>query len=97
MGCSGLIVDGKIKVKPSGVERFTETGLQFTDGSTLDADIVVLATGYANMRETARRLFGDEVGDRVKSVWDMDEEGEINTLWRDSGHPAFWFMGGPLV
>jgi len=97
VGASQLIADGKIKVKNAAIDRFTETGLRFADGSELEADIVVLATGYVNMRETARRLFGDEVGDRVKDVWDMDEEGEINTLWRDSGHPGFWFMGGPLV
>jgi cation diffusion facilitator CzcD-associated flavoprotein CzcO len=98
VGCSGLIADGKIKVRQgSGIERFTETGITFQDGSTLDADVIVLATGFSNMRETARRLFGDELAGRVTPVWDLDEEGEINTLWRNSGHPGFWFMGGPLV
>lgn len=98
VGCSQLIVDGKVKVRAgAGIERFTRTGLCLSDGSELEADVVVLATGYANMRETARRLFGDETADRLIPVWDMDEEGEINALWRDSGHPGFWFMGGPLV
>jgi putative flavoprotein involved in K+ transport len=97
VGCSRLIAAGEIKVKNAAIDRFTQSGIRFTDGTELDADIVVLATGYANMRETARRLFGEDVGNRVKDVWDLDEEGEINTLWRDSGHPGFWFMGGPLV
>jgi putative flavoprotein involved in K+ transport len=97
VGCSRLIADGQVKVKQGvAIERFTETGLAFADGSTLDADVVVLATGYEDMRETARRLLGDEVADRCTPVWGLDEEGELRTIWRDSGHPGLWFMGGNL-
>ena len=49
------------------------------------------------MRETARTLFGDSVADRCGLVWDLDDEGEIKTLWKRSGHPGFWFMGGSLL
>jgi putative flavoprotein involved in K+ transport len=98
VGCSRLIADGKIAVRQGmEIESFTANGLRFADGSEVEADLVVMATGFSNMRDTARRLFGDELGDRVKPVWDLDDEGELNTLWRDSGHPGFWFMGGPLV
>ena len=54
-GCSRLIADGKIAIKQGvQIERFTTNEVVFTDGSTLSADIVVLATGYKNMRESAR-------------------------------------------
>jgi putative flavoprotein involved in K+ transport len=97
VGCSRLIAEGKVKIKQGvEIERFTETGLRFADGTTLDADVVVLATGYDDMRETARRLLGDEVADRCTPVWGLDEEGELRTIWRDSGHPGLWFMGGNL-
>jgi putative flavoprotein involved in K+ transport len=97
VGCSRLIADGQVKVKQGvAIERFTETGLAFADGRTRDADVVVLATGYEDMRETARRLLGDEVADRCTPVWGLDEEGELRTIWRDSGHPGLWFMGGNL-
>ena len=56
----------------------------------------MLATGYEDMRETARRRLGDEVADRCTPVWGLDEEGELRTIWRDSGHPGLWFMGGNL-
>jgi cation diffusion facilitator CzcD-associated flavoprotein CzcO len=97
VGCARLIAEGKVKIK-QGVEidSFTETGLRFADGSELEADVVVMATGYDNMRETARRLLGDEVADRCTPVWGLDEEGELRTIWRDSGHPGLWFMGGNL-
>ena len=47
VGASQLIIDGKIKLKnDSQISRFTKNGLEFADGSTLDADTVVFATGY---------------------------------------------------
>ncbi|KAI1779526.1 FAD/NAD(P)-binding domain-containing protein [Hypoxylon cercidicola] len=44
-----LIAEGKVGVK-GGAEpvAFTETGLRFSDGSTLDADAVVWCTGFAD-------------------------------------------------
>lgn len=46
VGTSKHIVNGDIKVKSgSAIERFTETGLKFEDGTELEADIVVIATG----------------------------------------------------
>ncbi|KAF9874313.1 hypothetical protein CkaCkLH20_08296 [Colletotrichum karsti] len=99
IGCSKLIADGKVKVhhSPEGIEKFTPTGLALADGTTLDADIVVLATGYDGMKSTTRLIFGDKVADRVKEGWGLDEQGEINSIWRNSGHPGFWFMGGNLA
>ncbi|KAG6839710.1 hypothetical protein C0991_012404 [Blastosporella zonata] len=45
-GASQLIADGKIKLKNGSlIEKFTETGLKFEDGSELSADVVVFATG----------------------------------------------------
>ncbi|WOO82456.1 putative indole-3-pyruvate monooxygenase YUCCA1 [Vanrija pseudolonga] len=99
VGASGLIADRKIGWK-QGVEidRFTENGVVFTDGSTLDnLAVVVLATGYSNMRDTARRIFGDKVADRLNPVWGLDQDGDLATMWRDSGHPGFWYMGGNLA
>ncbi len=41
----------EIKVYP-GIERFTEDGIAFTDGTTSPFDVVVLATGYHTNLET---------------------------------------------
>jgi NADH dehydrogenase FAD-containing subunit len=41
-----LIIDEKIKLKNDAqIARFTPKGLEFDDGSTLNADAVVFATG----------------------------------------------------
>lgn len=99
VGCSKLIAEKKIAVKQGvEIERFRENGLVFSDGSTIDnLAVVVLATGYSNMRDTARKIFGDNVADKLNPVWGLDKEGEINTMWRESGHPNFWYMGGNLA
>lgn len=99
VGCSKLIADGKVKVKQGqGIKKFLPNGVEFTDGTKLEGlDVVVLATGFTNMRDTARRLFGTKVSDKLKEVWGLDHEGEFKTIWRDSGHPNFWYMGGNLA
>ena len=98
VGASELIADGKIAIaQGSGVAKFTPTGIELDDGRTIEADLVVLATGYSNMRETARRLFGDAVADRCEPVLGVGEDHELGALWKETGQPGFWFMGGPLA
>lgn len=98
VGASQLIADGKIKIKQGQeITKIIPTGLQFADGSQLEADEIVFATGYQNMRSTTRIILGDEVADRVGDVWGFNQEGEVRTIWRRSGHPGFWFMGGNLA
>lgn len=82
VGCSQLIIDGKVKVKsnPGGIKSFTPDGLLLADGSELKADIVVLATGYQTLRSTAKSLFGDEVASRLGNGWGLTEEGEMDAV-----------------
>lgn len=98
VGTSHLIADRKIKVKQGhGVKAIKAHSIFLQDDSELEADEIIFATGYQNMRETARKVFGDELADRVKDVWGFDEEGETRGMWRRSGHPGFWFFGGNLA
>lgn len=98
VGASQLIIDGKVKVKQGQeIAQILPNGIEFADGTKLDADEIVFATGYQNMRTQARLIFGDEVADRVSDVWGFNEEGEFRTMWQRSGHPGLWFMGGNLA
>lgn len=98
VGCSDLIVAGEIKVK-QGVDlaRMTANEAVFGDGSSMPVDMVVLATGYKNMKESVRNLLGDEVAERVGEAWGFDEEGELRNMWRRTAQEGFWFMGGSLA
>lgn len=82
VGCSKLIIDGKIKIQqsPDGISGFTSDSLVLADGTEMKADIVVLATGYDNMKTTVRKVLGDKIANRCKDVWDLDEEGELNAV-----------------
>jgi hypothetical protein len=83
-GCSKLIIEGKVKVKqsPDGISHFTEDGIVLKDGSELKADVVVLATGFDNMKTTVEKVLGPKIASRCKDVWDLDEEGELNAVRR---------------
>jgi len=95
VGASQLIIDGKIKIKNDAqIARFTPKSLEFDDGSTLDADAVVFATGYGDARGPMRKILGPEVGAQLKPIWGLDAEGEIQGVWRDIGVPRVWCMMG---
>ncbi|KAJ4252809.1 hypothetical protein NW762_010715 [Fusarium torreyae] len=98
VGASKLIAEGKIKVKHGQeIESVLPHGLRFADGTELEADEIVFATGYQNMRTQTRGMFGDAVADKVNDVWGFNDEGEMRTIWQKSGHPGFWFHGGNLA
>jgi cation diffusion facilitator CzcD-associated flavoprotein CzcO len=82
VGASQLLIEGKIKLEqsPDGIKGFSEKSLILADGRELEADVVVLATGYDSMNTTLRKAMGDNVADRCKEVWDLDDEGEINAV-----------------
>lgn len=65
---------------------FTETGLEFDDGSTLDADVIVVATGFeGNMRLAAEGIVGEEIGAKLEDWWGVDKEGELRGAWKPIG------------
>ena len=44
-----------------------------------------------------RRICRDEVADKCKPLWGMDEEGEINGCWKDMGVPGLWYIMDMLL
>jgi hypothetical protein len=98
VGGAKLISEGKIKVKQGQeVVQVLPRGLRFADGTELEADEIVFATGYGDMRTIAKDILGDELTDKVGGTWGWDEEGEMRTLGKESGHPGIWFHGGNLA
>ncbi|KAI1496937.1 hypothetical protein F5X99DRAFT_398684 [Biscogniauxia marginata] len=98
VGTSQLIIDGKVKVKHGyGVDEILPHGLRLEDGTELEADEIICATGYQNMRTATEAIFGEEIASKIPNVWGFDDEGETKTMWRRSGHPGLWLHGGNLA
>jgi Pyridine nucleotide-disulphide oxidoreductase len=98
VGCSDLIVSGEVKLlQYSDIERFVAGGALLKDGSTVPAELLVLATGYLNQQETVRRYLGDAIADRTGPVWGFDDGGELRNMWRRTAQPGLWFTAGSLA
>lgn len=66
-GAAEMIIDGRIQVRhcAGGVAGFGEQGVRLADGTHVDADVVVLATGFRMMTETMERLLGRELAGKA--------------------------------
>lgn len=95
VGAAQHIISGRVKVK-HGVEvaRLEPDSVVFTDGSSVAADVVIMAIGYEGMRDTATQLLGPDVVDKTPDVWGLDEEGEFRGIYRPTGYPRLWYASG---
>ncbi|TKA62745.1 hypothetical protein B0A55_12713 [Friedmanniomyces simplex] len=95
LGAGELIANGTVKVRIK-VEpvAYTPTGIELSDGSQVDADVVVFATGYnSSIKDAAISIFGSDIGHSLQEFWQCDEEGEVRGAWKYIGHPGIWYTG----
>jgi len=105
VGASQLIIDGEVKLVQGQVDHFDETAVVLADGTRLEADLVVLATGFGSMNGWAADLISQEVADKVGKVWGLGSdttkdpgpwEGEQRNMWKPTQQENLWFHGGNL-
>jgi putative flavoprotein involved in K+ transport len=105
VGASELVADGSIHLAKGAVRELTETAVVLEDGTELQADLVVYATGYGSMNGWAADLISREVADKVGKVWGLGSdttkdpgpwEGEQRNMWKPTQQEALWFHGGNL-
>lgn len=105
VGASQLIIDGEVKLVQGQVDHFDETAVVLDDGTRLEADLVVMATGFGSMNGWAADLIGQEVADKVGKVWGLGSdttkdpgpwEGEQRNMWKPTQQENLWFHGGNL-
>ncbi len=99
VGCSDLLVDGKIGlIQFDDIRKFDADGLSTMGGETLPLDLVVLATGYKGQEYMVRELFGNDAADRVGRIWGFDPElQELRNMWVKTGQPGLWFLAGSFA
>ena len=99
VGCSDLIVDGRIGLlQYDAIDRFV-AGRRAAQGRRRRArpSCWWLATGYENQQEVVRRYLGDAIADRIGPVWGFDAGGELRNMWRPTPQPGLWFTAGSLA
>lgn len=97
IGASDLIIQGKIELKAGvDISALKPKQVIFSDGTSLAADIIVLATGYKPLQEWVREMFGDEVADRVGPIWGIGEDGELRAMYARTRQQGFYVAGGGL-
>ena len=98
VGCSDLVADGEISlVQFADIDGFEADGARMTSGDALPLDLVVLATGYKGQEVLVRKLFGDDVADRVGPIWGFGDEQELRNMFMRTGQPGLWFIAGSLA
>ena len=97
VGASDLIIAGKIKLKAGvDIERLERKKVIFSDGTALEADIIVLATGYKPLQEAVRAMFGNDVADRVGPIWGIGDDGELCAMYARTAQEGLYFSGGGI-
>jgi putative flavoprotein involved in K+ transport len=97
-GSSELMIKGEIGLlQYETIERFAPEGALLKDGSTMPADLIVLATGYFPQAELVRRALGEEVAEQIGPVWGEDADGELSNMFKRTPQEGLWFIAGSLT
>ena len=106
IGASELIANGDVKLKSEvGIAEIKPNSVVLTDGVELEADAIVLATGYGSMNGWAGQLINQAVADKVGKCWGLGSdttkdpgpwEGELRNMWKPNQQENLWFHGGNL-
>ncbi|MEU0464933.1 NAD(P)/FAD-dependent oxidoreductase [Amycolatopsis sp. NPDC006131] len=105
VGASELVANGDIKLVRGQVDHLTRNAVVLADGTELEADLVVYATGYGSMNGWVADIAGQEMADRVGKCWGLGSgttkdpgpwEGEQRNMWKPTQQPGLWFHGGNL-
>lgn len=101
VGCSQLIVDGKVGlIQYDDIDAFVAEGARLRDGTTLPADLVVLATGYKGQEDLMRLLFNSDIAERVGPIWGFGpgpDDQELRNMWIRTDQPGLWFIAGSFA
>jgi hypothetical protein len=57
----------------------------------------VLATGYKAQEQLVRKLFGDEIADRIGPIWGFGDEDELRNMFARTPQPGLWFIAGSFA
>jgi len=95
IGASQLIADGRVHLK-QGVElaevRDGNTAV-FSDGTELEVDLIIFATGYEQFWNHIRPSLGTAAA-KIDKAYGRAADNEYANTWRRSAQPGLWFGTG---
>jgi putative flavoprotein involved in K+ transport len=106
VGCSQLIIDGKVKVcSGTGIARLSPGKVHLEDGRIIEAEALILATGYGSMTTRLADIVPAEMAERIGPNWGYGSGfrddpgpwlGELRNMWKPLAQEALWYHGGNL-
>ena len=98
VGCSDLVASGAIGLLQfADIAGFVANGARLKNGDIVPAELIVLATGYKGQEFLVRKLFGEEVADRVGTIWGFGESQELRNMYVRTAQGGLYFIAGSLA
>ncbi|WP_407178286.1 flavin-containing monooxygenase [Bradyrhizobium sp. STM 3562] len=98
VGCSDLVASGAISlVQFADIDGFIAEGARLKNGDIIAADLIVLSTGYKGQEFLVRKLFGEDVADRVGPIWGFGQAEELRNMYTRTRQPGLYFIAGSLA
>ena len=97
-GSSALMIKGEIGlIQNDEIESYCAKGARMKDGSIVEADVIVLSTGYYPQGELVRRALGEDMASKIGPIWGEDEDGELANMFKRTPQEGAWFIAGSLT
>ena len=97
-GSSALMIKGEIGlIQNDDIESYCAKGARMKDGSIVEADVIVLSTGYYPQGELVRRALGEDMASKIGPIWGEDEDGELANMFKRTPQEGAWFIAGSLT
>ncbi|MDC1382545.1 NAD(P)/FAD-dependent oxidoreductase [Candidatus Puniceispirillum sp.] len=98
VGCSDLLAEGKIDlVQYDQINKFIKNGMMLADGRHIDADIIVLATGYKPQEFLIKKIFGEDIAASIGPIWGFGDGQELRNMYCQTKQPGLWFIAGSFA
>lgn len=98
VGASDVIIEGGIKVLQfSDFDDFVAEGVRLKDGTIVELDEIILATGFQNLSSDVESLFGPEVAQKVGRIGGIGDDGEPRNMVQPTGQEHLWFIFGGIA
>ncbi|WP_168857822.1 flavin-containing monooxygenase [Bradyrhizobium brasilense] len=98
VGCSDLVASGAVALRQfADIDTFVGEGARLKSGETVEADLIVLATGYRPQEELVKKLFGEAMAARVGPIWGFGHGQELRNMYTRTPQPGLWFIAGSLA